>query len=138
VVSRRVQLLQGVVMQREFRTIGEEYRSANTEGFASIVRCMDEVNQGLRGIVSEMTEYSKRSIGQVLEIQAQLVRMAFGPYDAFIARAEALKDAGMAVTKTSKSPRSRAVAQSASVATKRKSGVVKRRTQSKRAKAKRR
>ena len=25
-------------MQREFRKIGEEYRRANTEGFASIVR----------------------------------------------------------------------------------------------------
>ena len=46
-------------MQREFRKIGEEYRGANTEGFASIVRSMQEVNQGLRGIVSEMTEYPK-------------------------------------------------------------------------------
>jgi hypothetical protein len=122
-------------MQREFRKIGEDYRRANTEGFASIVRSMEEVNQGLRGIVLEMTEYSKRSIGQALEIQAQLARMAFGPYDALIARAEALRDGsftdGMAVTKTSKNQRPRAVAQSASVATKRKSGVVKRRTRSK-------
>ena len=55
-------------MQREFRKIGEDYRRANTEGFASIVRSMEEVNQGLRGIVLEMTEYSKRSIGQALEI----------------------------------------------------------------------
>jgi hypothetical protein len=103
------------------------------------VRSMEEVNQGLRGIVSEMTEYSKRSIGQALEIQVQLARMAFGPYDALIARAEALKYAsfadGMAVT--TKSQRPRAVAHSASVATKRKSGVVKRRTQSKKAKSKR-
>jgi hypothetical protein len=103
---------------------------------------MQEVNQGLRGIVSEMTEYSQRSIRQALEIQAQLARMAFGPYDALIARAEDLKDAsfadGMAVTKTSKSQRPRAVAQSASGATKRKSGVVKRRTQSRKAKSKRR
>ena len=101
-------------MQREFRKIGEEYRRANTEGFASIVRSMQDVNQG----------------------------MAFGPYDALIARAEDLKDAsfadGMAVTKTSKSRRPRAVAQSASGATTRKSGVVKRRTQSKKAKSKRR
>ena len=129
-------------MQREFRKIGEEYRRANTEGFASIVRSMEEVNQGLRGIASEMTEYSKRSIGQALEIQAQLARMAFGPYDALIARAEALRDGsftdGMAVTKTSKNQRPRAVAQSASMASKRKSGVVKRRTQSKKAKSKRR
>jgi hypothetical protein len=129
-------------MQREFRKIGEEYRRANTEGFASIVRSMEEVNQGLRGIASEMTEYSKRSIGQALEIQAQLARMAFGPYDALIARVEALKDASfpdaMAVTKTLKNQRPRVVAQSASVATKRKSGVVKRRTQSKKAKSKRR
>src|ERR1044071_1701327 len=129
-------------MQREFRKIGEEYRRANTEGFASIVRSMEEVNQDLRGIASEITEYSKRSIGQALEIQAQLARMTFGPYDALIARAEALKDAsfadGMAMTKTSKRQRPRAVAQSASVATKRKSGVVKRRTRSKKAKSKRR
>src|SRR6186997_2770276 len=68
-------------MQREFREIGEEYQRANTEGFASIVRSMQEVNKGLRGIVSEMTEYSQRSIRQALEIQAQLARMAFGPYD---------------------------------------------------------
>ena len=66
-------------MQRELRKIGEEYRRANTEGFASIVRSIQDVNQGLRGIVSEMTEYSQRSIRQALEIQAQLARMAFGP-----------------------------------------------------------
>jgi hypothetical protein len=66
-------------MSREFRKIGEDYRRANNEGFASVVRSMEEVNQGLRGIASEMTEYSKRSVGQVLEIQAQLARMAFGP-----------------------------------------------------------
>jgi hypothetical protein len=128
-------------MQREFRKIGEEYRRANTEGFASIVRSMEEINQGLRGIASEITEYSKRSIGQALEIQAQLARMAFGPYDALIARAEALKDTRFpdaVVTKTSKRQWPRVVAQSASVATKRKSGVVKRRTQSKKAKGKRR
>src|SRR4026208_1764254 len=125
-------------MQREFRKIGEEYRRANTEGFASIVRSMQEVNQGLRGIVSEMTEYSQRSIGRALEIQAQLARMAFGPYDALIARAEALKDASFTETKTSKNQRPRGVAQSASGATKRKSGVVKRRTRSRKAKSKRR
>ena len=128
-------------MQREFRKIGEEYRRANTEGFASIVRSMEEINQGLRGIASEMTEYSKRSIGRALEIQAQLARMAFGPYDALIARAEALNDTSLPVavlTETSKRQRPRAVAQSASVATKRKSGVVKRQTQSKKAKSKRR
>jgi hypothetical protein len=67
-------------MLREFRKIGEEYRKANNEGFVSIVRSMEEVNQGLRGIASEMTEYSKRSIGQALEIQAQLAQMVFGPY----------------------------------------------------------
>jgi len=135
-------------MQRELRKIGEEYRRANTEGFASIVRSMEEINrsmeeinQGLRGIASEMTEYSKRSIGRALEIQAQLARMAFGPYDALIARAEALNDTSLPVavlTETSKRQRPRAVAQSASVATKRKSGVVKRQTQSKKAKSKRR
>jgi hypothetical protein len=129
-------------MQREFSKIGEDYRRTNREGFASIIRSVGEVNQGLRGIVSEMTEYSKRSIGQALEIQAQLARMAFGPYDALIARAEALRDGsftdGMAVTKTSKNQRPRAVAQSASVATKRKSGVVKRRTRSRKATRKRR
>jgi hypothetical protein len=128
-------------MQREVRKIGEEYRRANTEGFASIVRSMEEINQGLRGIASEMTEYSKRSIGRALEIQAQLARMAFGPYDALIARAEALNDTSLPVavlTETSKRQRPRAVAQSASVATKRKSGVVKRQTQSKKAKSKRR
>jgi hypothetical protein len=129
-------------MQREFRKIGEEYRRANTEGFASIVRSMEEVNQGLRGIVSEMTEYSKRSIGQALEIQTQLARMALGPYDAFIARAEAFQDGSFAegtpVRQNSKRQGPRAVAQSASLASKRKSGVVKRRTQSKKAKSKRR
>ncbi|HEY9500553.1 MAG TPA: hypothetical protein VIR01_02850 [Pyrinomonadaceae bacterium] len=61
--------------------------------------------------------------------------------DVLIARAEALKDTSFpdaVVTKTSKRQRPRVVAQSASVATKRKSGVVKRRTQSKKAKSKRR
>jgi hypothetical protein len=129
-------------MSREFRKIGEDYRRANNEGFASVVRSMEEVNQGLRAIASEMTEYSKRSVGQVLEIQAQLARMAFGPYDRFMAQAEALQEGrfaeGIVATKNSKSRRQRAVAQSASVTTKRKSGVVKPRTKSKKAKGKRR
>jgi hypothetical protein len=128
-------------MSSEFRKIGEEYRRANNEGFASVVRSMEEVNQGLRVIASEMTEYSKRSVSQVLEIQAGLARMAFGPYDTFMAQAEALQDGrfaeGMAATKNSKNRGQRAVAHSASVA-KRKSDVVKRRTKSKKAKGKRR
>ena len=128
-------------MSSEFRKIGEEYRRANNEGFASVVRSMEEVNQGLRVIASEMTEYSKRSVRQVLEIQARLARMAFGPYDTFMAQAEALQDGrfaeGTAATKNSKNRGQRAVAQSASVA-KRKSDVVKRRTKSKKAKGKRR
>jgi hypothetical protein len=57
-------------------------------------------------------------------------------------QAEALQDGsfaeGMAATKNSKSRGQRAIAQSASVTTKRKSGVVKRRTKSKKAKGKRR
>jgi hypothetical protein len=128
-------------MSSEFRKIGEDYRRANNEGFASVVRSMEEVNQGLRVIASEMTEYSKRSVRQVLEIQARLARMAFGPYDTFMAQAEALQDGrfaeGTAATKNSKNRGQRAVAQSASVA-KRKSDVVKRRTKSKKAKGKRR
>ena len=71
---------------------------------------------------------------------AQLAQMAFAPYDTFIARVEALKDGsfaeGMAITTKRQSPR--AIAQSASGATKRKSGVVRRRTKSKKAKGKRR
>jgi hypothetical protein len=128
-------------MSSEFRKIGEDYRRANNEGFASVVRSMEEVNQGLRVIASEMTEYSKRSVRQVLEIQARLAQMAFGPYDTFMAQAEALQDGrfaeGTAATKNSKNRGQRAVAQSASVA-KRKSDVVKRRTKSKKAKGKRR
>jgi hypothetical protein len=118
-------------MSREFRKIGEEYRKANQEGFTSLVRSMEDVSHGMQRIASEMTEYSKRSVGHALEIQRELASMAVGPFDTFLAQAETLQSAsasGMSAFRNITNRGQRSVAQS--VATQRKSGVVQSRTKS--------
>ena len=90
-------------MAKELKDIGDEYRKASQDSFASVVRSVGEIQRGFQGIASEMTEQSKRSVGQTLELQTRIVKkaydtyisevtklgqMMFSGYQAFLTRAE--------------------------------------------------
>src|SRR5262249_43135447 len=49
-------------MAKELKDIGEEYRKASQDSFASVIRSVGEIHRGFQGIASEMTEQSKRSV----------------------------------------------------------------------------
>jgi hypothetical protein len=67
-------------MAKELKDIGEEYRKASQDGFASVIRSVGEIHRGFQGIASEMTEQSKRSVGQALELQARIAKKAYDTY----------------------------------------------------------
>ena len=54
-------------MSEESKSIGEEYREASSDSFASVVRSVAEI-QGLQAIAAEMAEQSRRSMGRAFEI----------------------------------------------------------------------
>jgi len=67
-------------MAKELKDIGEEYRKASQDSFASVVRSVGEIHRSFQGIASEMTEQSKRSMGQALELQARIAKKAYDIY----------------------------------------------------------
>ena len=67
-------------MAKELKDIGEEYRKASQDSFASVVRSVGEIHRSFQGIASEMTEQSKRSVGQALELQARIAKKAYDIY----------------------------------------------------------
>jgi beta-phosphoglucomutase-like phosphatase (HAD superfamily) len=67
-------------MAKELKDIGDEYRKASQDSFASVVRSVGEIQRGFQGIASEMTEQSKRSVGQALELQARIAKKAYDAY----------------------------------------------------------
>jgi hypothetical protein len=90
-------------MARELKDIGEDYRKASQDSFAQVVRSVSEIQRCFQGIASEMTEQSKRSVGQALELQTRIVKkmydayvseltklgqMIFSGYRSFLTRAE--------------------------------------------------
>jgi hypothetical protein len=90
-------------MAKEFQKLSGDYRRAGNESFSSMVRSAGDVRKGLQGISSEWAEFSKKSVGQAIDMQAQLAKKAFDTYiselskfsqmglvgyDRFLARAE--------------------------------------------------
>jgi len=67
-------------MAKELKDIGEEYRKASNDSFASVIRSVVEIQRGFQGIASEMTEQSKRSVGQAFELQARIAKKAYDTY----------------------------------------------------------
>ena len=67
-------------MAKELKDIGEEYRRASQNSFAQVVRSVGEIQKGFQGIASEMTEQSKRSVGQALELQTRIAKKAYDTY----------------------------------------------------------
>src|SRR5215467_12320696 len=90
-------------MAKQLKDIGNEYRKASQDSFASVVRSVGEIQRSFQGIASEMTEQTKRSVGQALELQTHIAKkaydtyvseltklgqMIFSGYQAFLTRAE--------------------------------------------------
>ena len=71
-------VMEYVSMVKELKDIGDEYRKAHS--FASVVRSVGEIQRGFQGIASEMTEQSKRSVGQTLELQTRIAKKAYDTY----------------------------------------------------------
>jgi hypothetical protein len=75
-----------VSMAKELKDIGDEYRKASQDSFASVVRSMGEIQRGFQGIASEMTEQSKRLVGQTLELQTRIAKKAYDIYVSEVAK----------------------------------------------------
>ena len=73
-------------MAKELKDIGDEYRKASQDSFASVVRSVGEIQRGFQGIASEMTEQSKRSVGQALELQTRIAKKAYDAYVSEVAK----------------------------------------------------
>jgi hypothetical protein len=67
-------------MAKELKDIGNEYRKASQDSFASVVRSVGEIHRSFQGIASEMTEQTRRSVGQALELQARIAKKAYDTY----------------------------------------------------------
>jgi hypothetical protein len=68
-------------MPNEFQKLSSSYQRTGDEAFSSMTRSAKEVRKSLRGMSLEMAEFSKKSVNQAIELQAQLAKNAF---DAFI------------------------------------------------------
>jgi hypothetical protein len=67
-------------MAKELKDIGDEYRRASQDSFVQVVRSVGEIQKGFQGIAAEMTEQSKRSVGQALELQTRIVKKSYDAY----------------------------------------------------------
>ena len=82
--------------QAQARKIGQQYQNAASTGLELGSRSISEFNRGLQDITDEMTDYSKRSLedvmrawqrlldarpfGQLIEIQTRCVQSAYEAY----------------------------------------------------------
>src|SRR5215831_3303028 len=67
-------------MAKELKDIGDEYRKASQDSFAAVVRSVGEIQRSFQGIASEMTEQSKRSVGQAIELQTRIAKKSYDTY----------------------------------------------------------
>ena len=86
---------------------GEEFQRASKDGFDAAVRSFGEVNKGLQAIATEVTEYSKKSFDQVIEVQSQYARMA---YEAYVAELSKLGEMYAGLTRNASKPVEQATA----------------------------
>jgi hypothetical protein len=59
--------------QGQARKIGQEYQNAAAMGLALSSRSINEFNRGLQEIADEMTDYSKRSLDEVVQAWQRLL-----------------------------------------------------------------
>jgi hypothetical protein len=70
-------------MPSEFQKLSSNYQRTGDEAFRSMTRSAKDVRKSLHGMSVEMAEFSKKSVNQAIELQAQLAKNAF---DAFISQ----------------------------------------------------
>ena len=82
--------------QKQARKIGQEYQNAAVTGLEASSRSVSEFNRGMQEIADEMTDYSKRSLeevvgawqrlldarpfGRLVEIQTRYIQNAYEAY----------------------------------------------------------
>jgi hypothetical protein len=67
-------------MASEFQKLSGDYRRTGKEALGSMARSAANVRRSLQGMSTEMAEFSKRSVNQVIEAQAELTKKTFAAY----------------------------------------------------------
>jgi hypothetical protein len=107
--------------QAQARKIGQEYHDAAVTGLEVSSKSVSEFNRGLQEITDEMTDYSKRSLeevvrawqrlldarpfGRLVEIQTRYVQNAF---DAYVSEASRVGELYLGLARRAADPLNRA------------------------------
>jgi hypothetical protein len=67
-------------MANEFEKLRGDYRRTGKETLGSMARSAANFRRSLQGMSMEMAEFSKRSVNQAIEAQAELTKRAFSAY----------------------------------------------------------
>ena len=67
-------------MANEVQKLSGEYQRTGKEAFSSILRSAGDYRRSLQEVSFEWAEFSKKSINQAIEAQAQLTKKAFAAY----------------------------------------------------------
>ena len=67
-------------MANEFQKLSGDYQRTGKEAISSMLRSAGDYRKSLEEISFEWAEFSKRSVSQAIEAQAQLTKKAFAAY----------------------------------------------------------
>ena len=67
-------------MANEFQKLSGDYRRTGKEAISSMLRSAGDYRKSLEEISFELAEFSKRSVSQAIEAQAQLAKKTFAAY----------------------------------------------------------
>ena len=67
-------------MANEFQKLSGDYQRTGKEAISSMLRSAGDYRKNLEEISFEWAEFSKRSVSQAIEAQAQLTKKAFAAY----------------------------------------------------------
>jgi hypothetical protein len=73
-------------MAKEFQKLSNEFQRTGKGAYGSMVRSAGEYRKSLQGVSLEWAEFSKKSINQAIEAQAQLTKKAFDAYISELSR----------------------------------------------------
>jgi hypothetical protein len=103
--------------QEQAKTVGQEYQRAVESGFEAANRSFAEINRGFHAIATEMTDFSRRRLEDVLQSWEQLLRArSFGDvvdvqtryaqraYDAYTAEMSKLGEMYLDTTREASKP----------------------------------
>jgi hypothetical protein len=67
-------------MAKEFQKSSSDYQRSSKEAISSVLRSAGDYRKSLEEMSFEWAEFSKRSVSQAVEAQAQLTKKAFAAY----------------------------------------------------------